>query len=120
MTPTASPDAFIAWNVILTIAVIASVVSNIMQSIRSTRQQKREVTMVDGVVTTESCRMLRNTSDNRIHRLEQDMLALRQDLKVAIDLFHQNGDERARRLHERIDQLPSQIIAMLKNTGALK
>lgn len=120
MTPTASPDAFVAWNVILTIAVIVSVVSNIMQSIRSTRMQRREVTVVDGVVTTESCKMLRNTSDNRIHRLEQDMLTLQRDLKQAIEEWQEQSDERSTRLHDRIDNLPSQIVALLKNTGAIK
>ena len=120
MTPTTSPDAIIAWNVILTIGVLVTIVTNLLLSIRSTRQQKREVTMADSLVTADGCKMLRGTSDNRIHRLEQDMLNLRKDLQTAIELFHKNGDERARRLHERIDDLPNQIIVLLKNTGAIK
>lgn len=76
--------------------------------------------MVDGVVTTESCKMLRNTSDNRIHRLEQDMLTLQRDMKSAIEEWQAQSDERSRRMHERIDNLPGQIVVLLKNTGAIK
>jgi phosphoribosylaminoimidazole-succinocarboxamide synthase len=120
MNNSPSPDAIIAWNVILTIGVLVTIVTNVLLSIRSTRQQKREVTMADALVTTDSCRMLRNTSDNRIHRLEQDMLAVQRDLKTAIDDFQEQGEERSRRIHERIDDIPNKMVALLKNTGAIK
>lgn len=115
-----APDPATAWNVVLTLLVLCNLAATGIALARATKSQKREVTLTSDYITDASCTLHRNTSDNRITRVEADIAALRLDLKQAVDSWREEGDERARRLHARIDDLPAQIIALLKNTGAIK
>ena len=55
--------------------------------------------------------------------LRQDLNHLRAEVRDDRDRILQAGEERARKLHQRIDpiinEMPGKIIEMLRNTGAL-
>lgn len=69
--------------------------------------------------------------DRRVTATEAAIIELRRDLKIDRERQDKDAEERARRIYERmekvreglearISELPSQLVALLKNTGALK
>ncbi len=59
-----------------------------------------------------------------LHLLRADLNHLRAEVREDRDRILQAGEERARKLHERIDpivnEMPGKIIELLHNTGALR
>lgn len=71
-------------------------------------------------VTTQEFTAFQTAVEGRLEKIREDM-AVMQNGRIS-DLTDLRGEirEDIARIHERIDDLPNQIIATLRNTGALK
>lgn len=101
-----NPDPSIAWNVILTIGVLVAIGANIIALFRSNRAQKRDVTIMESVVT-------RNEFDKHVASNHQDHR----------DMFSKlGGVERgsAGKLSEEITKVHNRINDLDKSVGGLE
>lgn len=122
-----SADPVHVWNFLLIIGFFLSAGASMTAILTSRKTQKREVSFADDFVRKSEWDVLRDADRMRTAKLESDHLASRQALSEEIsamsDRIEKLRDEfRAdvRRLHDRIDGLPGEVIATLRNTGALK
>jgi hypothetical protein len=115
-----NPDSVIAWNVVLTIGVLVSIGANLASIARAGKAQKREVTITEGLVTQDICVQNRAAINDRITKLEVAAEASRKEASDSRARLYQHVDEFRRELSAKIDDMPAQIIVLLKNTGAIK
>jgi hypothetical protein len=129
MTP--SPNPITAWDFILTLGILASIVTNIVLAIRTNRTQKREVSFSETPAskkefdlhvaeTTRNFIAVRNEmasdrADNQRHasKRSETLFTKMDTTRTELD---SKIDEVRRELSEKIDGMESRIIATLKNT----
>lgn len=61
-----------------------------------------------------------DTAEARLAAMKRDHETDVKELRDEISVVRADTREDLRRIHERIDNLPSQIVATLRNTGAIK
>lgn len=133
----ATPSPVIAWDVILTVAVLLPMAVALISLLRSGKSQKREVTFGESFMTKEACGIEHRHSVDRITNCEHEIREIRKEVQVLvrtinetaadqsketqqeISRFRVDVNESLRRVHARIDDIPNQVIVTLKNTGAL-
>jgi hypothetical protein len=71
-------------------------------------------------VTKLDCQRQQGNEGARIERLEQSHYQLHAEFKTDLARVHQRLDDLATDFNDKIQSLPSQIIATLRNTGAIK
>lgn len=115
-----------AW--LLAAFAIAAGINQIMRLIDRMREKPSPIETYE---TKLSAAKEREHIERRIQRVEADLLRLSADIHTLGVTLAETGEARARRLHERIDhvqaditrqmhEMPSQMVALLKNTGALE
>lgn len=138
MTP--NPDPVTAWQVILTLGVLFAIGANVVVILRQSQIQKREVrfniepaskeafdrhvefnagehrdifSKIGGVDRGSSQKISNEVTavHNRVNSLEKSVGGL----ETSAHLTHQ----RLASMDRKMDDLPAQIIATLKNTGAI-
>lgn len=57
--------------------------------------------------------------DSKISSIRDDIDSLKTYIHETDTVANERSEERISKVHERIDALPAQIVAMLKNTGAI-
>lgn len=125
MTPPTSLE-IAAW--LLAAFAIAAGINQIMRLIDRMREKPSPVETYE---TKISAAKERDHIERRIQRVEADLLRLSSDIHTLGITLAETGESRARRIHERIDNvqhdltqqihdMPSQMVAILKNCGALE
>ena len=108
------PEPRSLFDFLLVLAFLASLGVNLLTLFKLFRNepQRREVRFSDVYAAKEEVEYLR-----------EDFNQLREQARQDRDDILQAGEDRARKLHERIDliidEMPGKIIELLKNTGAL-
>ena len=124
-----NPDPITAWNVVLVLVVLASLSVNLITLSRMNKTQKRDVTIQDGGVPKGEHDQL----VKRVDRIEVSIEAMRSDMRRDRIEGDQTDEQRASRLHKRIDEVheringldkavadvPHQTMALLTNAKAL-
>lgn len=115
----ATPDPSTAWNVVLTIGVLLSIGLTAVTLFRTGKAQPRCIEPQP--LKVELAKEFPTRPE--FERLDHDMREIRMDFKALntkLDVINHDNEKRSSRLHERIDNLPSDIIATLRNTGNLR
>ncbi len=99
-----------------------AIAGGLNQVLRLLDRTKEKPIPAETYTTKEQCKTQRDAIAARVDRMEAEMGSL----KGQLDTMGRDNEERASRLHKRIDQLerdinqvPSQVIALLKTTGAI-
>lgn len=119
MLASASPEAGTAWAVVQTLGVLLAIAASAFAIVRGSGRQQREICNQPLRVELSKDFPTRPEFD----RLDFDVREIRDDfrrLTAKLDAINQANEERASKLHKRIDELPTMIIATLRNTGNLK
>lgn len=110
----------ILMGIVVALVGIASVAIQWMNSRKSVQTQVQQPLVIQW-----------GEMDRRVSATENAIMELRRDLKTDREKQDRDAEERARRIYERmelvreglenrISELPSQLVALLKNTGAIK
>lgn len=90
----------------------------------SKRSQKREVTFAEDFVTGKQCNLMHVEIDRRVTSLEQQIVdrfdQIQRDDHMRAAGIYERINRTERSFSDQIQALPSQLIAILKNTGAIK
>ncbi len=142
----AGPGANEMWTGLAGIAVVASILGNIAQWQISRRKRENiliqnqplDVRMISELVKREECQSRHSESMNGIDKIERDLMELRnarvedaraaaisrkgiyEDLKSMRREAAQDLDAVRKELSGLIAEMPSQLVTILKNTGAIK
>lgn len=120
-----SPIELAAW--LLALFAVAGGVNQVLRLVDRLKEQPHPGSTYE---TIEHAKVERAHVEARLRKVEDDMRKLSSDIYVLGKTLAETGEARARRIHERIDgfrkelsdqitAMPSQVIVMLKNTGAL-
>lgn len=71
------------------------------------------------VITTFALRRDVEVVNRRVDLVEQDYKALSKQLSEMEGRVNEKGEERAKEIHRRMDDVPGQVIATLRNTKGL-
>lgn len=114
-----NPDPNTAWNVVLTLGVLGNLALSLLAIYRGGQVQKREVTFGDQFVTKETCVSHHQAMEERIERLESNAEAYRKDASESRARLYKHIEDVRRELGGKIQDIPTQVIVTLKNTGAI-
>jgi hypothetical protein len=92
-----------AW--LVPAAAVLWIVVQVRSLFTGRTSEKREVTFGDQFVTKESCAASHVSNDERVTRVEIEIREIRTQMRSDRDQILAAGDDRARRLHIRIDNL---------------
>jgi hypothetical protein len=98
---------------------------------REIEPQPLEVKPVEPFVTAGACRLAQEDTSRRLTTVEQEILALRREMRedrerLSRQMLEELGkvydrlQEGERRLEDNMRTLPSEIVALLRNTGAIR
>lgn len=103
------------------LAVIANQIRSFIQGFRESPPPSERYQ------TKQDCQRLHTEALERLRRTEERIDAShvsreddRKDLRKELTEFREESGRALRDVHARIDDLPSQIITILRNTGAIK
>ena len=113
--------------VVNSLIAVGQLTLTLLAMVRSGTIQKRQISFETEYARASELQGVRND----LEQLEQRIETIRGELHTASERGAEAGEMRARRLHERMDgvtkdlnsaiqNMPAQIIAVLRNTGALK
>jgi hypothetical protein len=105
--------------------------AGVNQLLRLLDRLREKPTPIETYETKTSALIERQHVERRIQKVEADIVRLSGDIHTLGVTLAETGESRARRLHERIDtvraelatqisNMPSQMVALLKNTGAIE
>lgn len=117
MTP---PDPMFLYNAALMISLLASIAGNIVLVIRGNRVQKREVSFSDDFTPKRDFQAHKEVVFRKFGEVDGEFKAVRQEMGEQREEINRAGEERATKIHDRINDLPAQIVVLLKNTGVIK
>lgn len=123
-------QAVLTWNLMYVTGIVVQLAVGIgtlwalLTAQRTRREsQKREVSFSQEYVPARECHLRVEATDDRLARVERELVEVRSQAAAA----GRAEEDRVRRIHERMDsieksiaQMPSQIVALLRNTGAIK
>ncbi len=104
----------------LTLGVLVSIGVNLVTLSRAGKSQKREVTFGEEFVSKEFCHANHDVIQQRMARLEASVEKDRGDASESRRALYQELGKVRVELSQKIDEMPAQIIVILKNTGAIK
>lgn len=85
--------------------------------------QKREVSFAQEYVPRGECDLRSQAAEERLVRFERELM----EIRAAAGLAARGEEDRVTRIHQRLDameqkisDMPSQIVALLRNTGAIR
>ena len=112
-------------DLLLLAAFLVGVVAMVVGAVRSNRTQKRElqqpveVEMRDKAMTHGEHKAVCGALHDRVWTLEKRMRRVEDKMDADKQEIISSGEERAAAMHRRIDQIPAQVIALLKDTKGL-
>lgn len=115
MTGVPAPSPSVAWDVVLTLGVLANLCVTLVTLVRSGRVERREIIPDPLRVRAVEDGVTRDQHDRDVAALRTNI----EELRAGQERLHTQLSDGLRRVHERIDRLPPEIIAILRNTGAL-
>lgn len=116
MTGVPAPSPSVAWDVVLTLGVLANLCVTLVTLVRSGRVERREIMPDPLRIRAVEEGVTRDQHDRDVAALRLDI----EELQAGQESLRAQLSDGLRRVHERIDRLPPEIIAILRNTGAIK
>ncbi|MEW6307398.1 MAG: hypothetical protein AB1705_28435 [Verrucomicrobiota bacterium] len=101
MNPT--PEQFGAW--FSSLALLVSVLANLYLIFASRTSQKREISFTDTYATREEHVALKREVKNLEAKIDQNLAAIRSEMKQDRDAMLLAGEERAAKIHDRVNKV---------------
>jgi hypothetical protein len=118
-----SADPIHIRDILIVLGFLISSVASVLAVTASRRTQHRDVRLEEGFVTASHCLSLHTPADLRLASLEKQVSDVRHEISVTWQAIDAADERRASEIHKRLDDIsenmPSRIIALLKNTGAI-